>query len=143
MFNLEAESYRTTQNCASHYGDRTSGWKQPVYYELDKAMTKEVLMGIIYKLYDVCFTVVATVSDLRGSSQSALKVSPANPPFKHPANDDLLIFSFADVPGHLKLFRNHFLDEGFIINGKTVSKRCVQQLLSVSATELRVAHKMS
>jgi hypothetical protein len=77
--------------------------------------------------------VVATVRDLGVQNRSILsvvKVSPANPSFKYPVNDDLLMFLFADVPHLLILLRN-FLDEGFLINVEAVSERCVQQFLSV------------
>lgn len=50
---------------------------------------------------------------------------------------------FSDVPHLLKLLRNHFLDEGFLINGKEVKKEIVEQLLILNNTELSVTHKIS
>jgi len=35
-----------------------SKWKQPIYYDYDKAMTKDTLLCIISRLYDIGYTVI-------------------------------------------------------------------------------------
>lgn len=39
-------------------------WKQPVFYDFDQPMTKDILNPIISKLYEAGFTVVGIVSDM-------------------------------------------------------------------------------
>lgn len=98
-----------------------SKWKQPVFYDYDRAMDKKLLDNIIMKLYESGFTVVATTSDL-GSTNSTvknyLKIGTEENQqcyFEHPSDNKLLIHIFADVPHLIKLARNHFLDSGFFL----------------------------
>lgn len=53
------------------------------------------------------------------------------------------IFSFADVPHLIKLLRNHFIDEGFTINGKNVQKDIILKLLEETSGDLSITHKIS
>lgn len=39
-------------------------WKQPIFYDFDKPMTKEILMEVITRLNQIRYTVVAVTSDL-------------------------------------------------------------------------------
>ncbi|KAK9754753.1 hypothetical protein QE152_g962 [Popillia japonica] len=55
----------------------------------------------------------------------------------------LVIFVFADVPHLLKLVRNHFLDQGFYINGKSITKDSIQKLLEVANSELTICPKIN
>lgn len=41
-----------------------ASWKQPVYYNYDTPMTKQILSNIICSLYEVGYNVVAIVSDM-------------------------------------------------------------------------------
>lgn len=50
---------------------------------------------------------------------------------------------FADVPHMLKLLRNHFLDQGFMIKGKAVKKEIILALLSCTSKDLTITHKIS
>lgn len=50
---------------------------------------------------------------------------------------------FADVPHMIKLLRNHFIDEGFIIDKKTVRKGIITKLLEISSGDLSITHKIS
>lgn len=64
--------------------------------------------------------------------------------FSHPNNDSLKVFVFADIPHLLKLVRNHLLDQGFKLpNGKEVNRECLELLISMSSSELTVAHKIN
>lgn len=100
-------------------------WKQPIFYEYDTSMTKQLLFDIIYKLHNCGFDVVAIVSDMGPSNMGlwkSLEISILNTSFKHPATNNN-IYVFADVPHLLKLARNHFIDSGFILkNDKFIGK---------------------
>lgn len=60
--------------------------------------------------------------------------------FAHPSDDSLQIFVFADVPHLLRLLRNHLLDQGIHYNGKQIDRKCFENLISVSSSELRIAY---
>jgi len=47
------------------------------------------------------------------------------------------------MPHLLKLFRNHFLDKAFDVNGIIVNKKCLERLLNVNCKDLKVAYKIS
>lgn len=57
--------------------------------------------------------------------------------------DDRKIFVFSDVPHLMKLLRNHFIDSGFVINGKEVQKDIILKLLSLQSGDLKITHKIS
>ncbi|CAI6376209.1 unnamed protein product [Macrosiphum euphorbiae] len=90
-----------------------SNWKQPIFYNYDTSMTKELLNNIIQALHENGFNVIAIVSDM-GSSNVGLwrdmGISITNTSFKHPMTNRN-VHVFADVPHMLKLARNHFLDQ--------------------------------
>lgn len=50
---------------------------------------------------------------------------------------------FADVPHLIKLLRNHFIDRGFVINGKLIQKDIIVSLLACTSSELSITHKIS
>jgi len=80
-------------------------------------MTNLLLLGIISKLHDCGFDVVATVNDMGPTNiglWKSLDVSVSRTFFKHP-NTNNNIYVFADVPHLLKLARNHFIDNGFVL----------------------------
>jgi len=125
-----------------------SKWKQPIYYNYDKAMTKETLLCIISRLYNIGYTVIGMTCDM-GSTNMALwselniGITPKNNYFQHPLNEKLKIFVFADMPHLLKLARNHFLDTGFGIRGHRVEKKCIERILSINAKDVKVSHNIS
>lgn len=43
----------------------------------------------------------------------------------------------------IKLLRNHFVDEGFLINGKPVRAEIISQLLEITSGDLTITHKIS
>lgn len=122
-------------------------WKQPVYYNFDQAMTQKILNTIISNLHEAGFIVVAITCDMGSRNMglmSDLKVGyDKECYFNHPCDENSKIFVFYDAPHLLKLVRNHFLDHGFTINGKTFSKACIEKLLSTSNTEITFANKIS
>lgn len=86
------------------------------------------------------------VSDLGGGNRSLhneLNVNHNNTYFINPSNGEP-IFVFGDVPHLTKLIRNHFVDHGFIVNGKEINKTRIEELLEVTSTsDLKITHKIS
>lgn len=86
------------------------------------------------------------VSDLGTSNQGAhkeLKISYEQPWFKNPANEHK-IYVFADVPHLVKLIRNHFVDDGYTINGKNIVKKIVEDVIDVTTgSDLSITHKIT
>lgn len=121
-------------------------WKQPIFYDFDCQMTKNKLFEIITYVENAGFPVVAMVSDLGGGNRGLhkeLNISVSQTWFSNPTNDKK-IYVFADVPHLIKLLRNHFIDEGFILNGAEISKDIIENVINLtSTTDLNIAHKIS
>jgi hypothetical protein len=100
-------------------------WKQPIYYNFDEDMTRDIFEKICKRLYEIGFIVVGAVCDLGLTNQEFLKEmdvfdSDKEDPkcsIPHPSDNNLKIFFFADAPHMLKLFRNHLIDTGFTLHG--------------------------
>lgn len=95
-------------------------WKQPVYYGFDQNINPTILFSIISTLEAAGYCVVAIVSDMGGTNQKLWKdlgIALSKTFFDHPSRDGQKIWIFADVPHMIKLLRNHFLDQGLLING--------------------------
>lgn len=120
-------------------------WKQPVYYNYNQSMTKNVLFEIINALEECGFQVIAVVSDMGGGNQSLWKqmnISPESTSFDNPFDVMRKVWVFADVPHLIKLLRNHFLDHGIILPDKSVITK--HEVLSVlQDTELKLTPKLS
>ncbi|XP_039307045.1 uncharacterized protein LOC105198981 isoform X1 [Solenopsis invicta] len=125
-----------------------ANWKQPIYYDYDKAMKKDTLETIISQLYHVGYTVVAIACDM-GSSNMALwselniEVPPKNCHFPHPVDHSLQVFAFADVPHLLKLARNHLLDNGFTVCGQRIDKKCLQRIVDINTKDIKVSYSLT
>lgn len=50
-----------------------SKWRQPIYYEYSKPMTKEILLEIVAVLYNIGYIVVATTCDMGPTNMSLWK----------------------------------------------------------------------
>lgn len=48
-------------------------WKQPIFFDFDRQMTKEILYDLISELYKIQFPVVAIVCDMGISNQKLWK----------------------------------------------------------------------
>lgn len=119
-------------------------WKQVIYYDFDAAMTREVLMGVINLLEEHGLTVVATVSDLGPTNRALfneLKVDHTNPSFKTDSGKD--VFVFCDVPHLLKCARNHFVDKGFVCDGKVYRVQPVLEVLAKDTGDLRICPRLT
>lgn len=119
-------------------------WKQPVYYGFDENMTEEVLNTIIMSLYEIGFTVVATVCDLGVGNQvlwKKMEVNNDKPYFTHPSDSTKTVFSFSDAPHLVKLLRNHYVDDGFIYKNTKITKNILVELLHICNTDLTILPK--
>lgn len=109
-------------------------------------MTKETLFDIIKYVENAGFPVVAIVSDLGGGNRGLHKklgITITKTYFLSPINNRK-VYVFADVPHLIKLLRNHFVDDGFILNGTEINKAIIEKLIqTTSSTDLNIAHKIS
>lgn len=125
-----------------------SAWKQPIFFDYDFDMNRETYFEIVRRLYGAKFTVVATVADLGPSNRGLLTVLGITTHkmfVEHPCNPSLRIYFFADVPHLLKLIRNHYLDDGFLLPGeKYISKTGLEELLEASqSSDLTMTFKLT
>ncbi|CAD7085347.1 unnamed protein product [Hermetia illucens] len=121
-------------------------WKQPIFYDFNCKMTKDLLFTIIKPVEENGYPIQAIVSDLGGTNRALHKelgVTLENPSIANPVHPDRKIFVFADVPHLIKLLRNHFIDQGFELQGNTITKDLVQKLLCLTSEELSITHKIS
>lgn len=123
-------------------------WKQPIFYDFDCRMTEEILFKIITSVENAGFRVAAMVCDLGGSNRGLLKalnITVVQPFFKNPANPQKKIYVVADVPHLLKLVRNHFVDNGFVVNSKEINKNVIEELITRTndVSDLSIAFKIS
>lgn len=122
-------------------------WKQLVYYDFDRPMTKDLLFSIISHVEAAGFPVVATVNDMGSSNMAlwnSLKVSTETPYFTNPAVSSRKVHVLADVPHLMKLMRNHFLDDGFVMqDGKLVDSSCVREVIERSKADLKTTYHLS
>ncbi|KAL1487972.1 hypothetical protein ABEB36_015353 [Hypothenemus hampei] len=123
-----------------------SNWKQPIFYNYDCKITKNLLFQIITKLENIGYPVYAINCDLGGSNRglwNSLNISEENTSFKNPVSDKS-IHVFADTPHMIKLLRNHFLDHGYILNGKMITSKPIVDLLhNTVKLDLKIAHKLT
>jgi hypothetical protein len=103
--------------------------------------------GLYNSLHRCNYTVVAIVSDM-GSTNiklcNELGIDINTNTFKHTSDENKLILVFADVSHLLKLLGNHFLDEGFTLFDKILTKDCSEKCLQIVKTsELRIGHKLT
>lgn len=74
---------------------------------------------------------------------NALNINISKTWFVNPANGNN-IYVFADVPHLIKLIRNHFVDQGFILNGTEINKHIIEKLIVfTNQIDLNIAHKIS
>lgn len=133
-------------------------WRQPIYYNYDTPISRDILFTVIRHLYEIGYIVIAVTCDMGPINMRLWKdlhIGVYNPSHSknmdienncsiiHPANESLKIFFYADVPHLLKLARNNLLDSGFTIKGTLVDKTCFEQLLKLNNGDLKICHKLS
>jgi len=100
-----------------------SPWKQSVYVDFDKKMTKDILFSIINELDQIGFKVICCVSDCVGGNIGLWRTFNINydqPVFCIPNGRNIVFIP--DSPHILKLVRNWLLDTGFNLEGKIINK---------------------
>lgn len=121
-----------------------SPWKQPIYIDFDKKMTKKILFEVIEKLDKIGYKTICCVSDCGGGNVGlwkALDINYENPVFNIPNGREIVYIP--DAPHILKLVRNWLLDTGFILNDKIINKKPLEILISKTSTELSVCHRLT
>jgi len=124
-------------------------------------MTKNILLNIIAALYKINYIVVAITSDsgstniaLRNELNIGVEMSKSQQGkneecrekkcfFEHPADKSLKIFVFADAPHLIKLLRNNFIDSGFLVNGKMLMKKILEELVALNSNDLKIAFNLN
>lgn len=127
-------------------------YKQPLYIDFDKNVTKNLLDQLIEKLHQTGYTVVCVVSDNGGSNvglwnELDISVTSRNCQiksyFEHPVTKSEIMF-FSDAPHCLKLLRNWLIDGGFqLSNGTILSAKKITELLTMTNTELSPTFKLT
>lgn len=123
-----------------------ANWKQPIFYNYDCKMTKELLFEIIKKTESAGYPVYAINSDLGGGNRglwSELNISEDQTWFKNPTTNKN-IYVFADAPHMIKLLRNHFIDTGFLMGDKIVTSKPIVDILRHTKNEkLNISHTIN
>lgn len=121
-------------------------WKQPVYYNYDTKLSKIILNNIIEKLHLIQYDVVAIVTDLGGGNRglwNEMGISEGQPFFVNSCDQNKKVYVFSDTPHMIKLFRNHLLDSGILLNNILMTKEPLQELLEhQSKSELKIASRL-
>lgn len=121
-------------------------WKQPIYYSFDTCLSKDLIFEIIKKLEAIEYSVAGITTDLGGSNRGLwndLGISTKKTWFVNPVNGKN-VYVFGDVPHLIKLFRNHFLDSGFLFNDKIINAAPIAELLNLTSTfDLKIVHKIN
>jgi len=135
-------------------------WKQPVYYNYDEPMSREILFAVLQHLYRIGYIVVAITYDMGPSnmkvwrdlniginisdrSDNNIIVAEKQCYITHPSDKSLKIYFYADVPHLVKLARNNLFNSGFCLKGNFVNKSCLEELVKLNAKDLKIAHKLS
>ena len=122
-----------------------SKFKQPLYVDFDKKMTKDLLNLLIEKLHKNGYNVVGIVNDNGGGNVGLwtnCNVDFENNFILHPETGEK-IYMFSDAPHLLKLLRNWFIDGGFLLlDGTELNQFRIRQLLE-SNTEISPLFKLS
>jgi len=135
-------------------------WKQPVYYNYDEPMSREILFAVLQHLHRAGYIVVAITCDMGPTnmkvwrdlniginisdrSDNNIIITEKQCYITHPLDKLLKIYFYADVPHLLKLARNNLFDSGFCLKGNIVNKSCLEELVKLNANDLKTAHKLS
>lgn len=124
-------------------------WMQPIYYNFDTAVSKDLLTEMIKVIENVEFKVRAIVCDMGPSNRKLignLKVTFDDSGFENPSNQNRKVWVFCDVPHALKLLRNHLLDDGYRLkSGSLLTKEAFIKLVELQDTgvDLQYAHKLT
>lgn len=134
-------------------------WKQPVYYNYDEPISREILFAVLQHLYRTGYIVVAITCDMGSINMKVwdlnigINISDCSDNniiiiekqcyITHPLDKSLKIYFYADVPHLLKLARNNLFDSGFCLKGNIVNKSCLEELVKLIANDLKIACNLS
>lgn len=122
-----------------------SKFKQPIFIDFDKKMSKDLLNLLINRLYAIGYNVVGIVNDNGGGNVglwTQCNVNFQRSYILHPVTGEK-IFMFSDAPHLLKLLRNWFIDGGFLLSdGTELNQYRIRQLLETN-TEISPLYKVS
>ena len=120
-------------------------WKQPIFYDFDTPMKKDLLFDIVKHVEDIGILVYGISFDLGNHGLlTSLGATEDDPFFANPASDGRRIYTFPDPPHELKLCRNHLLDDGYRFrSGAILKKEDFEQLLQADNGELKICHKLT
>ncbi|XP_003426107.5 uncharacterized protein LOC100678215 [Nasonia vitripennis] len=113
-------------------------WIQPIYYSFDKTLTTNIVKEIISKLYDAEYIVVAITSNYQSFDDQIwtdLNIGVQNSRkcyFDHPKTSSYKVFVFPCESNLLSLIGQYFFKSGFIVNGKQVNKRCLEEIAEIN-----------
>ncbi len=120
-----------------------NNFKQPIFYDFDTPLGKDLLLKLVDLLEEIGFSVESVTSDMGPKNVGLWKelgIQPGKTDFEH---KERKLQVLADVPHLLKLLRNHLLDQGFILkNGDLLLREHLENLLAVDTGELRITHKL-
>ncbi|CAL1681193.1 unnamed protein product [Lasius platythorax] len=124
-------------------------------------MSREILFAVLQHLYRAGYIVVAITCDMSPTnmklwrdlnigidtnshrSNNNIMTTEKQCFITHPLDKSLKIYFYADIPHLLKLARNNLFDSGFYLKGNIVDKRCLEELIKLNASDLKIAHKLS
>lgn len=124
-------------------------WKQPLFYDFDVPITKDLLINTIISVESIGFKVRGFVCDMGPSNRklfSELLITPSKSYITNPTCDERKVWAFCDVPHLLKLLRNHLIDHGFVLpTGKLITKEVFEKLieLNYNRSDLQYCYKLS
>lgn len=121
-------------------------WKQPVYYQFDQKMTKDIIFSIIVSVEEAGFPVCATVCDMGGANRgllTSLDISSEKTHFTNPFDVKRNIYVFLDVPHLLKLVRNNLINHGITTPEGLVSTPPIWEVIHRETGDFKIAFKVN
>lgn len=122
----------------------TAQWKQPIFVNFDKKMTKEILFSIIDRLDKIGFNVLCCVSDCEGENidlWKSLDITFEQPIFSTPNGKEIVYIP--DATHILKLIRNWLIDTGFQFQDQLINKNPLESLIKKTSTAINVCYKLT
>lgn len=120
--------------------------KQPIRYNYDETITKELLFETIHKVHAAGFRVRVIDNDLGKRNISLwneLGVSYEKPYFTNPV-DGKIVYCYADTPHLMKLVRNWILDGILVIDGVAIDDAPLWEMLKMAEkNQLKTCHKLN
>lgn len=121
-------------------------WIQPLYYDYDQKMTKDLLCDLIEATEKAGYPVHGIVCDMAGANQGLLKslgINMSNTSFHNPINSERQIHVFADTPHVLKLVRNNLLDHGIETPFGYASSEPLREVIRYQNGDFKLTPKLS